>query len=89
MPKIAFVTDTDCSLPEDLAACYRIRQVPIAVQFGEESFLAGVNLNDAALFERVDHENKLPSTAAPRRANFWRLMKRPLPTEPRPSCVSR
>ena len=70
MPKIAFVTDTDCSLPEDLAARYRIRQVPIAVQFGEESFLAGVNLNDAVLFERVVHENKLPSTAAPSPGQF-------------------
>ena len=62
MPKITFITDTDCSLPEDLAVRYRIQQVPITVQFGEESFLAGVNLDDAALFERVDHENKLPST---------------------------
>ena len=70
MPKIAFITDTDCSLPEDLAARYRIQQVPITVQFGEESFLAGVNLDDTALFERVDHENKLPSTAAPSPGQF-------------------
>ena len=70
MPKIAFITDTDCSLPEDLAVRYRIQQVPITVQFGEESFLAGVNLDDAALFERVDHENKLPSTAAPSPGQF-------------------
>jgi len=27
MPKIAFITDTDCSLPEDLAARYRIQAV--------------------------------------------------------------
>jgi DegV family protein with EDD domain len=70
MPKIAFVTDTDCSLPEDVAARCHIRQVPITVQFGEESFLTGVNIDDAALFERVDHENKLPSTAAPSPGQF-------------------
>ena len=70
MPKIAFVVDTDCSLPEDLAARYNIRQVPITVQFGEESFLTGVNIDDAALFERVDLENKLPSTAAPSPGQF-------------------
>ena len=65
MPRIAFVTDSDCSLPEDVAARYHIQQVPITVQFGEESFLASVNIDDAALFERVDRESKLPSTAAP------------------------
>ncbi len=70
MPKIAFVTDTDCSLPEDLAARYQIHQVPITVQFGEESFLTGAGIDDAALFERVDHENKLPSTAAPSPGQF-------------------
>ena len=35
MPKTAFVTDTNCSLPADIAARYHIQQVPITVQFGE------------------------------------------------------
>ncbi len=70
MPRLAFVTDTDGSLPEDLAAHYHIQQVPIAVQFGEESFLTGVDIDDAALFKRVDQENKLPSTAAPSPGQF-------------------
>jgi len=76
MPSIAFVTDTDCSLPEDLAARYHIQQVPITVQFGEEAFLAGVNLDDAALFERVDRENTLPSTAAPSPGQFLEAYER-------------
>ncbi len=70
MSKIAFVTDTDCSLPDDLAMRYHVQQVPITVQFGEESFLTGVGIDDAALFERVDRENKLPSTAAPSPGQF-------------------
>ena len=70
MPAIAIVTDTDCSLPKDLAARYHIQQVPIPVQFGEESFLTGVNIDDAALFERVDRESQLPSTAAPSPGQF-------------------
>lgn len=70
MPNIAFVTDTDCSLPGDLATRCHIQQIPITVQFGEESFLTGVDLDDTALFERVDRENKLPSTAAPSPGQF-------------------
>ncbi len=44
MPKIALMTDTDCSLPEDLTARYQIQQVPITVQFGQESYLTGVGI---------------------------------------------
>ena len=78
MPKIAFVTDTDCSLPEDIAARYHIQQVPITVQFGEESYLTGVNIDDTALFERVDRENKLPSTAAPSPGQFLEAYEKAL-----------
>jgi DegV family protein with EDD domain len=70
MPKIALMTDTDCNLPEDLTARYQIQQVPITVQFGQESYLTGVGIDDATLFERIDHENKLPSTAAPSPGQF-------------------
>jgi DegV family protein with EDD domain len=78
MPKIAFITDTDSSLPEDLAARYHIQQVPITVQFGEESFLTGVNIDDTILFERVDRENKLPSTAAPSPGQFLKAYEKAL-----------
>jgi DegV family protein with EDD domain len=78
MSKIAFVTDTDCSLPEDLAARYRIQQVPITVQFGEDSYLTGVSIDDTALFERVDRENKLPSTAAPSPGQFLEAYEKAL-----------
>ncbi len=65
MTEIAIITDTDSSLPLDLAERYNVRQVPMTVNFGEESFEAVYALSDAQTFQRIDKEGKLPTTAAP------------------------
>ncbi len=65
MLKIAIVTDTDSSLPPALAEQYGIRQVPITIHFGQESYTTGVDIDDARLFEQVDRLNQLPTTSAP------------------------
>jgi DegV family protein with EDD domain len=70
MPKIAIVTDTDASLPLELASQYGIAQVPIMVHFGDESFRAMYDLDDAATFARIDREGKLPTTSAPSPGDF-------------------
>jgi DegV family protein with EDD domain len=72
MPATAIVTDTDASLPHDIAAQYGIRRVPIAVHFGDETFMAGVNIDDTSLFKRVDRERELPTTSAPAPGSFLR-----------------
>ena len=65
MPKIAIITDTDSSLPADLAESYAIQQVPITIHFDGESYTSGVDIDDRRLFEIVDRTHKLPSTSAP------------------------
>jgi DegV family protein with EDD domain len=75
MSSIAIVTDTDCSLPSDVSARYGIRQVPISVHFGQESFMTGVDIDDAQVFERVDREGKLPTTSAPAPGDFIKAFK--------------
>jgi len=70
MPKIAVITDTDASLPPELADRFHIRQVPITVQFGEQSLRAVYDIDDARTFERIDQSGKLPTTSAPSPGEF-------------------
>ena len=70
MSSTAIITDTDASLPREVAARYGIRQVPIAVHFGDQTFMTGVDINDTSLFRRVDREGELPTTSAPAPGSF-------------------
>jgi len=70
MSKIAIVTDTDASLPLDLADKYNIIQVPINVLFGEESFRDVFDITSAETFARIDREGGLPTTSAPSPGQF-------------------
>ncbi len=75
MPKTAIMTDTDASLPLELAQEFEIHQVPILVQFGEESFRAAYEINDAQTFARIDRTGKLPTTSAPSPGQFAEAFK--------------
>lgn len=75
MQTIAIITDTDSSIPFDLAARYNIHQVPMTIHFGEESYEAVYAVNDADTFQRIDQEGKLPSTAAPAPGKFISVYK--------------
>jgi DegV family protein with EDD domain len=70
MSKIHVITDTDSNLPVELAKNFNIVQVPITIQFGDESFADNIEIQNPALFERIDKTGKLPTTAAPSPAAF-------------------
>jgi DegV family protein with EDD domain len=70
MKNISIVTDTDASLSPETAQKYRIRQVPIAINFASEMFDSGTDIDDNALFARIEAEGNLPTTAAPSPGKF-------------------
>jgi DegV family protein with EDD domain len=65
MNKTAIVTDTDSSLPVQLAEKNGITQVPITIHFDGSTYTTGVDIDDRQLFEIIDQKKKLPTTAAP------------------------
>ncbi|NIV36097.1 MAG: DegV family EDD domain-containing protein [Anaerolineae bacterium] len=70
MPSTVIVTDTDASLPAEVAARHGIKLVPIMIHFGEASFKSDFEMDDTALFARVDREGELPTTSAPAPGQF-------------------
>jgi len=75
MSQIAIITDTDSSLPFDLAKKFNIVQVPILIQFGEETFRDAYDIDNDTIFKRIDREGKLPTTAAPSPGQFVEAFK--------------
>jgi DegV family protein with EDD domain len=75
MQDIAIITDTDSSIPFELAARHNISQIPMTINFGEQSYEAVYAINDADTFRRIDQEGKLPTTAAPSPGKFVQAFK--------------
>jgi DegV family protein with EDD domain len=75
MSRTAIITDTDSSLPLELAKKYNITQVPIIIQFGEQSFRDIDDISTVAIFARVDKGGKVPTTAAPSPGQFIEAYK--------------
>ncbi len=70
MSTIAVITDSDASLPPQLAARFGIPQVPMNVHFGQETLISGIDIDDARLFTRIDREKMIPTTSAPSPGRF-------------------
>ncbi len=70
MPRIAIVTDSDASIPADIAARYGVPQVPITVHFGSDVLETNADIDDAGAFARIERDGKLPTTAAPAPGKF-------------------
>jgi DegV family protein with EDD domain len=59
----------------DLAQKHDIVEVPIIIQFGDDSFKDVYEINNDQIFARIDREGKLPTTAAPSPGQFAEAFK--------------
>ena len=70
MSIIRVVTDSDASLPEELAEQYGIGVVPINIHVGDETLRTDIDIDDAELFRIIEEDGVVPTTSAPTPGQF-------------------
>ena len=76
MEKIKIITDSSLDLPADLVREKGIEVLPLLINFGEESYLDGVEINTHDMLERIEKENILPTTAQVTPSRFEETFKK-------------
>jgi DegV family protein with EDD domain len=62
---VRIITDTTACLQPETVLKYQIPVIPQVINFGNESYLEGVNMDTAAFMERLKSAPELPKTSAP------------------------
>ena len=76
MEKIKIITDSTLDLPSDLIKEKNIEVLPLLINFGEESYLDGVEINTREMLDRIERENILPTTSQVTPNRFEEVFKK-------------
>jgi DegV family protein with EDD domain len=82
------VTDSTSDIPEELAKSHGIHVVPLRLQFGDESFLDGVEISAKEFYERLGQAEQLPTTSQPSPADYVRVYEQIQQEHPDASILS-
>lgn len=72
MNPVKIITDSTADLSKELLDKYDIVSLPLYVNFGEESYKDGVDIDTARLYELVKEKNELPKTSAISPGDFFK-----------------
>jgi len=67
---ICIVTDSTADIPREQAQALGITVVPLTVFFGDEAYLDGVELDNAAFYKKLQASRVSPGTSQPSPASF-------------------
>ncbi len=73
---LRIVMDSAGDMPESWPQQYDIQIIPINIQFGNQSFLQGVNLSNEDFYRIVDKNGVIPQTSQPSPHQFVQFYKR-------------
>jgi DegV family protein with EDD domain len=72
---LKIITDSTNNLPESLIKRYDIRVAPISIQFGEETFEEGINIDRPFFYSKIEELGTLPTSAQPTPAWFEKFYR--------------
>ena len=78
MEKIKIITDSTCDLPIEVIQRYNIQVIPVLINFGEESYLDGIEITRDEVFERIEKGDTFPTTAQITPIRFYEIYKEAL-----------
>ncbi|QGU96048.1 DegV family EDD domain-containing protein [Clostridium bovifaecis] len=76
MEKIKIITDSTCDLNKEVIENYDIEVIPLIVNFGEESYLDGVNIDIREFLRRINEGDTFPTTAGINPHRFYETYKK-------------
>ena len=62
---VKIITDTTAGLPDRIAQKYQIPVIPQVINFGNETFYEGIDIDIPTFMARLTASKDLPKTAAP------------------------
>jgi len=73
MRKVAIVTDSSATLPEDLVQELDIHVVPLLLTFDDQTFRDGVDITPGEVYRWLRANKHIPTTSAPSAGDFLRV----------------
>ncbi len=62
---VRIITDTTSVLPQEIAKKYRIPVIPQIIHFDDETYLEGIEIDNATFLRKLKSSKNLPKTSAP------------------------
>ncbi len=72
---IKIIADSTCNLDSDLLARHDVRVAPIAIQFGDDTFEEGIDIDREAFYAKIEATGKIPTTSQPSPSWFERFYR--------------
>ena len=76
---VKIITDTTSCLSPEIANRYDIPVIPQIINFGNDSFFEGIDIDNATFMKRLIASSELPKTAAPSPDRFFQEFARMVP----------
>ncbi len=75
MGKVALVTDSTATIPDELIKQYPISIAPLQVVWGKETFRDSIDIQPAEFYKRLQNTKVMPSTSQPSPAVFGEIYR--------------